>query len=120
LRSFGRFFAVLAGNVVTILVDGPGLRLRSVFAAAAWLAACLIGGAARGGGRWRRGLARRQRNSANDFVGQLGIRVHDDLHRHVEIVALLLLRCCALRSQAQQQKCCGHDACAHDPCPARR
>ena len=53
------------------------------------------------------GLARRQGNSANDFVGQLGIRIHDDLHRHVEIVALplrLFLRGGSLGEQAQEQR----------------
>ena len=52
------------------------------------------------GRRRFRGLARRQGNSANDFVGQLGIRVHDDLHRHVEIVTL------RLRLLPAQQRSC--------------
>jgi hypothetical protein len=51
-------------------------------------------------------LALGERDSADDFVRQLGIRVHDDLHGHVEIVALrpgllTLLRVGAVHQQAQ-------------------
>ena len=55
----------------------------------------------------------RQWDSANDFVGQLGIRIHDDLHGHIEIVALalrllgLLLRRRAAGQQIQRQERCG-------------
>jgi hypothetical protein len=116
LGCFGGFSAVLAGNAVTILV-WPRLGLRSVVAVTARFAAGLVGGAARGGGRRRRGLARRQRDSANDFVGQLGIRIHDDLHRHVEIPLVLLGRR-ALRKRPQQKEAGGYDARAHDHWPA--
>jgi hypothetical protein len=102
---------VLVG-LVAIVVRSSRVRLASVVRVA--------GLVARGGGR-SCGLARRQRNSANDFVGQLGIRIHDDLHRHVEVVALvLLLRDGAAARQAQQQECSGRDARPHDHCLALR
>jgi hypothetical protein len=116
LGSLGGLLTVLVGEVVAILV-GSGVVVRvAVAGVAAGLVAGFVGGTRRGGRR-SCGLARRQWDSANDFVGQLGIRVHNDLHRHVEIVALLLLCHRAPGEQEQQQECRKHDARADDHCP---
>src|SRR5688572_13129286 len=67
-RSCGRFLRILGLFVFLVLVR----RIR------------------RGGSRLRR-LG--QRNPADDFVGYLRIRIHDDAHRDVEIVAIRRGRC---------------------------